>query len=226
MLRKRGHDLTIVGNGREAVDAVARETFDVVLMDVQMPEMGGLEATQAIREHELQTGAHVRIIAMTAHAMNGDRERCLASGMDGYLSKPVGREIMYAAVESGAPAAVCPTNVQPLDRMGLLARLGGDEHRLRDVVEVFLEDCPKRIAAIKAAVDVRDAELIRTTAIALKGVAANLAATGLFEAARTLERVGAEGRLDAAPAAWRRLSVEGANVLNELRLFETAAAHA
>ena len=89
MLKRRGHEVTIAGNGAEAVALIAERTFDAVFMDVQMPEMDGLEATQAIRRAEAGTGRHLPIIAMTAHAMNGDRERCLAAGMDDYLTKPV-----------------------------------------------------------------------------------------------------------------------------------------
>ncbi len=89
LLEKRGHRVTVAANGREAVDALAKQNFDLVLMDVQMPEMDGIEATAVIREQEKQNGAHLPIIALTAHAMKGDRERCLAAGMDGYLSKPI-----------------------------------------------------------------------------------------------------------------------------------------
>ena len=99
LLTRRGHVVTVVGNGREAVDALQRGDFDVVLMDVQMPEMDGFEATAAIREWERETGHHVRIVAMTAHAMSGDRERCLAAGMDGYLSKPIDQRSLYDVVE-------------------------------------------------------------------------------------------------------------------------------
>ena len=103
-LKARGHRITIANNGREAVDAIAGEHFDLVLMDVQMPEMGGVEATLEIRRRELGQGSHVRIIAMTAHAMNGDRERCLAAGMDGYLSKPIDPAKLFAAVEEDVEA--------------------------------------------------------------------------------------------------------------------------
>ena len=102
LLTNRGHAVTIVANGREAVDALERETFDIVLMDVQMPVMDGLQATAAIRARELQTGRHARLVAMTAHTMNGDRERCLAAGMDGYLSKPLDPQLLYAIVEADA----------------------------------------------------------------------------------------------------------------------------
>ena len=99
MLTKRGHIVTVVSDGQEALDALARETFDLVLMDVQMPVMGGFEATAAIRAFEQKTGAHTRIVAMTAHAMTGDRERCFAAGMDGYLSKPIDPRLLYAIAE-------------------------------------------------------------------------------------------------------------------------------
>jgi PAS domain S-box-containing protein len=99
LLTKRGHSVTVVNNGREAVDALKREGFDLVLMDVQMPEMDGFEATAAIREMERDTGRRVRIVAMTAHAMSGDRERCLAAGMDGYLSKPIDQRSLFDVIE-------------------------------------------------------------------------------------------------------------------------------
>jgi CheY-like chemotaxis protein len=89
LLEKRGHRVTVTANGREAVEAQANQTFDLILMDVQMPEMDGFEATAAIREREKHNGTHIPIVALTAHAMKGDRERCLIAGMDGYLSKPI-----------------------------------------------------------------------------------------------------------------------------------------
>jgi CheY-like chemotaxis protein len=107
LLQRRGHEVVIAQNGREAVDAVSREAFDVVLMDMLMPEMDGLEATAAIREMERHTGRHVPIIAMTANAMKDDRERCLEVGMDGFLTKPVKPRELYEAVESSPrPARV------------------------------------------------------------------------------------------------------------------------
>jgi signal transduction histidine kinase/CheY-like chemotaxis protein len=99
LLSRRGHDVTIVNNGLEAIEAVAREHFDLVLMDVQMPEVDGFEATEAIRARERETGGHVRIIAMTAHALTGDAERCLQHGMDGYLSKPLNAQLLWSTVE-------------------------------------------------------------------------------------------------------------------------------
>ena len=96
---RMGHRADVAANGLEAIDAIERQPYDLVLMDVQMPEMGGLEATAAVRERERHTGGHARIVAMTAHAMAGDRERCVAAGMDDYLSKPIDQALLYAIAE-------------------------------------------------------------------------------------------------------------------------------
>jgi two-component system, sensor histidine kinase and response regulator len=99
LLTRRGHRVTVVASGREALVALQRDAFDLILMDVQMPDMDGFEATAAIRARERETGGHIRIVAMTAHAMTGDRDRCLAAGMDGYLSKPIDQRSLFDAVE-------------------------------------------------------------------------------------------------------------------------------
>jgi two-component system, sensor histidine kinase and response regulator len=117
LLEKRGHRVTVAGNGRQALEALAKESFDLVFMDVQMPEMDGMEATQAIREKERNSGLHQLIIALTAHAMKGDREKCLAAGMDGYLTKPIRPQQLdevlanYVARAAGA--------VEPVEVAGL-----------------------------------------------------------------------------------------------------------
>jgi len=201
LLAQRGHCVTVVSNGREACAAIARERFDVVLMDIQMPEMGGLEATALIRERERSTGDHVRIIALTAHAMTDDRARCQQAGMDGYLAKPVDRRELYECVESGAVAAApapgpAPAADAAIDIDGLVERLGGDAGLAADVVRVFLDDCPKRLAAIHEAVAGRDANRVRSEAHALKGAAGNLGAASLMGAARALERAGTDGAVD------------------------------
>ena len=223
-LTRRGHHVTVTNNGREALEAIARDTFDLVLMDIQMPEMSGFEATAAIRLRERETGGHLRIIAMTAHTMSGDRERCLAAGMDGYLPKPIDRDTFIAVVEQdGAPPAGAPdaTPLNVFNREALLERLGGDEQLLAKIAGLFLEDCPARLTAIKAAVDARSAERIRTEAHALKGAAANLAVSELVEAARVLEQIGADGRVEAAGGAWERLAAEAMRAMEAVRNART-----
>ena len=192
-------------------------------MDVQMPEMGGFEATIAIREREEETGAHVRIVAMTAHVMIGDRERCFAAGMDGYLSKPIDPRLLFAVVEPGASETMptAPARAAgPVDCDAMLARLGGNAGLFADVSRLFLEYCPAGLSAIKAAIDGHDADALTSASHALRGAAANLSADALCDAAHTLERLGEESRLEPAEAAWRRLSVEAAAVLETLRHFD------
>jgi two-component system sensor histidine kinase/response regulator len=219
LLTRRGHHVTLAQDGSEALARLDHETFDLVLMDLQMPVMGGLDATVAIRVRERATGQHVRIVAMTAHAMNSDRERCLAAGMDGYLSKPIDPPMLFAVVEQdgdggGAQAVATPVT---FDEDALRHRLSGDDELMTDVIRLFLEDLPVRLAAISDAVIARNADVLRAEAHALKGAAASLSALGLFEAAHVLERVAAESHMEAADAAWRQVSVEACNVIDVLR---------
>jgi len=200
ILQKRGHAVVVVGNGRLALEALrsARERpFDVVLMDVQMPEMDGLAATSALRAEERGTGRHVPVVAMTAHAMEGDRERCLAAGMDGYVTKPVEAEALVAAVESAA--------LSRFDPAAAAARLGGDRRLLREMLGLFLGESPAMLAAVERAVASGDAGALRRAAHALKGSVANFAAPRPVEAARVLEKMGVEGDLSGAPQALREL---------------------
>jgi signal transduction histidine kinase/HPt (histidine-containing phosphotransfer) domain-containing protein/ActR/RegA family two-component response regulator len=210
LLVGRGHTVSVVDNGRDAVDAVMRGGFDLVLMDVQMPEMDGFEATRTIRARETGSG-RVRIIAMTAAAMRGDRERCLEAGMDGYLSKPIDPAMLDAVVGNTR------SDVFPIDLQDFRRRVGGDEQLLREILCIFTRECEGQLAAIREAVQAADAGRIMVTAHALKGAAGNISATRLSEAARDLERIGSECRLDAAAAAWRVLSDEAVRVLDALR---------
>jgi two-component system sensor histidine kinase/response regulator len=220
LLTKRGHDVTVVGNGREAVEAVARSTFDLVLMDVQMPEMGGFEATTAIRERERRDGGHIRIIAMTAHALKGDRERCLAAGMDDYLAKPIDRIELFEAVEQSTterPPIGADHSPPGFDYSDALQRLGGDDHLLDEVIRLFLDDCPRMRNAVEAAVVSGDAEKLRATAHELKGAAANVGAGGVVDAARALEILGRHQALDSVPMAWQHLENELTRLVTALR---------
>jgi HPt (histidine-containing phosphotransfer) domain-containing protein len=145
----------------------------------------------------------------------------------------VNRNLLLAAVEEEADvalrrdlsAAAAPAPAV-IDRRHALERLGGDEELLAEVIRLFLEDCPQQLAAIKSAVDARDGEHIRSAAHALKGAAGNLSATDLFKAAEVMERLGAEGRVDAAQAAWRTLSAQAAHAMDVLRRLEPQSAAA
>jgi PAS domain S-box-containing protein len=200
LLERWGHRHRIVGNGREALLALERERFDLVLMDVQMPEMDGLAATAVIRQREADTGGRVPIIAMTAHAMRGDRERCLAAGMDGYVSKPIAiealRDAMLAAVaEEPAPPAVPATQPEApeaLDPRSVLRAFDDDPEFLAEAVGLFLQDCPPMLAHLRAAVQAGDHDARRRTAHSLKGMLGNFGATDAVRLAFSLEQAGSE----------------------------------
>ncbi len=206
LLGKRGHQVTVVTNGQEAVEAVAREQFDIVLMDLQMPVMGGIEATRAIRDRERELSLdRIRIVAMTAHAMSGDRERCIAAGMDGYLSKPTESRTLFAEVE-GSPNDTPATS--PFDEADLLKRMHGDTALAAEIVRLFTQECPGLLDAIRTALDRRDATAVRRAAHTLKGAAGTASASGIAEAAALLELLAVEGELEAMEGAWLRLSSE------------------
>jgi CheY-like chemotaxis protein len=197
MLEKMGHSVQVAGNGREAVAALARAAFDVVLMDVQMPDMDGFEATASIRAQEAHTGGHVRVIGLTAHAFQDDRERCLASGMDGYVTKPVRAAELFAALEGqdvGAPEA--PPAAAGFDEAEALASVGGERGLLAFRIEQFLAESPRALAALQQAIARQDAEAVRGAAHKFQGNIAFSRAGQL--AARRLERLAASGALDGA----------------------------
>ena len=195
LLEERGHSVVVVSNGRAAVEQVAAQPFDVVLMDVQMPEMDGLEATAAIRRAEAQSGGHIPIVAMTAHAMKGDRDRFLAAGMDGYVAKPVRPHELYAAVEGGGSNAEAelsaPVDV-PFEWDAALENVGGDEAMLRDLVEMFFAECPKLMERIREHIADADGAELRRAAHTLKGSAHVFGAAEAAEAAHRLEEIGRE----------------------------------
>ena len=201
LLERAGHRTVIVENGRQALAALASASFDLVLMDVQMPELDGLETTAAIRERERGTGRRVPIVAVTAHAMKGDAERCLAVGMDAYLAKPLQPAELVATIARLTPGAT-------LDKARLLERVGGDRRALAGIARIFLADAPRRLAEIRRAVATADARALRAAAHTLKGAAANFAAAGVTDAALELQQIGDTGEMGEAKAALERLEVE------------------
>jgi two-component system sensor histidine kinase/response regulator len=219
LLEKQKHRVLVAGNGREALRAMektAYQGFEVVLMDVQMPEMDGLQATAAIREkeRELGTGFHVPIVAMTAHAMKGDKELCLAAGMDAYLSKPIRTQELFEVLEDlvGVPGkavmeppTVTPPKQESLDKNAILAAFEGDNELIREVLDLFLEECPRQMSAIREAVESSDAPKIFRAAHSLTGSLSNFAAAGAFQSAQYLERLGREGDVSKAGVAFQVL---------------------
>jgi two-component system, sensor histidine kinase and response regulator len=180
ILEKRGHTIVVVGNGREALAAFDRETFDLILMDVQMPEMDGREATIAIRERERVKGGHIPIIAVTASAMKGDRDRCFECGMDGYITKPIKYEILIEEVERiGRPATPPPAGTEvlvPGRSHTLLDTFVGDAEMLGEVAEVYLGAEPALLQAFRGAHAQGDMDGVARAAHRLRGSA------GAFEA--------------------------------------------
>jgi signal transduction histidine kinase/DNA-binding NarL/FixJ family response regulator len=226
LLTRRGHRVSVAANGVEALARLDHETFDLILMDLQMPEMGGFDATIAIRQREQLTGAHVRIVAMTAHAMKNDRERCLAAGMDGYLSKPIDPPELFDVVEQrpdGVIAAETAVEAPVFDDVAFRRRLDGDELLITDAIGLFLEDLPVRLAAISDAIAESHIEELRAAAHALKGSAANLSAKGVFDAAAMLEQAAADSQMAAAAEAWRALSIEADRLIVALKQYRPAA---
>ncbi len=228
LLRKRRHRVTAVENGRLAVKAIDNGDgkFDVVLMDLQMPEMGGLEATAAIRARESGTGRHLPVIALTAHAMQGDRERCLGAGMDGYLSKPIDVADLISTVErladgvsAGPRDESSPRGLAVFDEQAALSCVGGDRDLLKEVVATFRTSCSAYQRRIDDAFDRNDGEALRMSAHALKGAIATVGSSAGREAAATLERLASDADFDAARSAYSSLST----YITELdRAFVTA----
>ncbi|MEW5721463.1 MAG: response regulator [Thermodesulfobacteriota bacterium] len=201
LLSKRGHQVETAGNGFLALEAFRRGGFDVVLLDVHMPEMDGLEAARRMRALEKETGGHVPIVAMTALATPEDRDRCLEAGMDSFISKPIHREELLSMVEglaaAGAPKTPVPAprTEEVLNRKALDILVDGDQNLLRELVGLFQRDLSARLAAIEAAVKEKEPRTLEQTAHALKGAALNLTAGAVARAALKLEQAGRQGLL-------------------------------
>jgi CheY-like chemotaxis protein len=220
MLRERGHEVDVVDNGRKAVDAISGRPYDVVLMDIQMPEMDGIAATAAIRA--MPERASTPIVAMTAHALQSERERCLSSGMDAYLSKPFNPADLFAAVEGARPAErapVAPAESEPpvdLDTFRASLREAGIEDALAEMIEVFLGDAPERMTALEAAIRSGSAVDIASAAHAYKSAAATIGARGLAALLRDAEYAGKDGESRRAAELLDRLQAEHTGVLEFL----------
>jgi CheY-like chemotaxis protein len=203
LLEKQGHRVTASNNGREALEALMAERFDLILMDVQMPEMDGFEATASIRQQELATGAHIPIIAMTAHAMKGDRERCLEAGMDDYISKPIQPEELFKLIGElmsapRQPAAQAPgqgIQAAVFNQAEALELVEGDQELLAELVELFSGDCPRLLTEIRQSIAHSEGPSLERAAHALRGSASNFGAKGVVALAQQLEEMGRDAHL-------------------------------
>ena len=223
LLEKLGHDVLSALNGREAVQMAGHDAFDLALMDVQMPEMDGFEATRAIREREKSTGKHLPIIAMTAHAMKGDRERCLDSGMDDYLTKPVHTVELQALLKKYEPAAtVAASEAEPepiWDAARALERVGKNQEILNELIMLLEAECPKMLDSIRVAIGRKDPKAVELGAHSLKGAASYFFAPSVIAAARELEKEAHEKTLENADALFAQIETESQKLLEELEAY-------
>ncbi|MFH2218487.1 MAG: response regulator [Pseudomonadota bacterium] len=226
LLASKGHRVVVASNGREAVEVFEKENFDLILMDVQMPEMDGLEATRRIRSLEsgmrpatssaesngIELEIRIPIIALTAHALKGDREKCLAAGMDDYISKPINVEALFKVIEKFSPAlkgqnekktlntsteaGTSPGDVFDLSRA--LEIVAGKRELFQEIADLFLKNLPAYVAQIREGIARGDAEALEHSAHALKGSVANFGAKRSYEAAYVLENLGKEGKMGEA----------------------------
>jgi signal transduction histidine kinase/DNA-binding NarL/FixJ family response regulator/HPt (histidine-containing phosphotransfer) domain-containing protein len=236
-----GHDVVVANDGSEALDLLEKGQFDLVLMDVEMPRMDGVEATRRVRDREKASGGYIPIVAMTAYAMMGDREKYLAAGMDDYVAKPIQSGKLFEVIEGIASRGVqscgepfgsaqgrlsrtmnapAPAEVaHALDMPTALAGLGGNEQLLRKMAGMFLEDCPGHLNAIGEAIASGDSQRLAATAHSLKGATGIFAARAAFEAALRLEQMGRSGDLDQAEQAHEALKAEVDHLTRELSLL-------
>jgi two-component system, sensor histidine kinase and response regulator len=229
ILRKQGHRVTIAGDGKQAVEFYEREKFDLILMDMQMPEMDGIEATAAIRLLERSSGTHIPIVAVTANAMLGDRERCLNAGMDDYLSKPLRADGLVSIIQrvmalsksmnstptpDNNPAS--PDAGDVFDYAASVSQVGDDAELLGQLASVFLEQLPQLLPPLAAAVAASDAKAIRQTAHALSSSVSVLVATRARNCARKLESMGLNSELETVTQTHIELLAEFETLKNVL----------
>jgi|GEM_PF-486356 len=203
LLEKWGHGVTVAANGRLAVESWEQGPFDLILMDVQMPEMSGFEAVAEIRRREalLQPSPHIPIVAMTAHAMEGDREKCLGAGMDDYVTKPIDQRRLFGAIEGFLVRLQSAESTEQTDNLPqlhldpdvVLKRFDGDRALLKEVAALFVKDAPEHLAEIRTAIARGDGSALERAAHTLKGSVGNFSASAPFDTAHTLEKMGRAG---------------------------------
>jgi CheY-like chemotaxis protein len=200
LLKKHGHEVVVANNGREAVELAGANPFDLILMDVQMPELDGFEATRAIRLAEQATDTHVPIIALTAHAMQGDRERCLDVGMDSYISKPVRARDLYDTIADTMadygrpdPGPQALDDSAAIDWGEVLAAVQGNRTLLKELAVIFLEEYPGLLVQARQGLTGGDAASLQRAAHTLKGSVRQFGATSVCEQCDHLEKAARNG---------------------------------
>jgi PAS domain S-box-containing protein len=228
LLQRRGHTVVVANNGQEALAEWEMGAFDIILMDVQMPRMDGFAATATIRQRENATGRHTPIIALTAHVMKGDRERCLSAGMDAYASKPLRSQELFAAIDGLLPggktapriaAASRETPETVWDPTTTLAEVEGDRKVLLKLIGRFLDQYPKVLSEIRSSVSQRDSAMLERSSHKLKGSVSHFGARNAYEAARRLEEMGRNGDLVGAEQATVVLETEICRLQDDLAEF-------
>jgi CheY-like chemotaxis protein len=251
LLQQMGYQPGLAANGREALNAIDRQPYDLVFMDVMMPEMGGLEATGEIRKRQQNRAQHphyknpIIIVAMTANAMQGDREKCLAAGMDDYIAKPVRLEDIRGIVERwGAlaaanhetepaqsalthqepatparPAVAAPSEDDPVDMGRLLDFTDGTVENLRELVVLYLDQTTEQLGKLQAAIEAQDAPEVRRIAHSCAGASATCGMRHLVPLLRELEHQGLENQLGASPEVFVRASHEFAAIRSFLEHY-------
>ncbi|MEA2038526.1 MAG: response regulator [Thermodesulfobacteriota bacterium] len=229
LLARAGHSVTVAENGALAVAAVREKPFDLVLMDLEMPEMNGIEATNAIRAWEMEAGGHIPIIALSAHNQEETRERCIDAGMDDYITKPIRPVMLADAIKRqmhapGQPEDKPADKDEPeetdvFDRNELMKRVDGDEDLLNEILSIFMKDIPGKLEVLKQAVEDNDPTGVGQYAHAIKGASANIAAHRLKNVAAEMEKAGMAGNLEPGRALQHKIETEFAKLqmtLNEV----------
>ena len=220
VLEKEGYTVVAADNGAAALKTLERKRFDLVLMDVQMPRMDGIETTTAIRNREKITGGYTPIVALTAHAMVGDRERCLKAGMDGYLIKPIQPATLLEAIErlhlAGGRSKRAQAEKIVLDRTTLLERVDGDMQLLGEITNLFLQQCEPLMASAREAMKTGNAGRFAYDIHTLHGMFRSLSATAAQEAAGKLEELDLVKNLEKVQAAYALLEQEAQALKAEL----------
>ena len=214
LLERCGHTVTIANNGREVLDIMESQPFDLILMDVQMPVIDGLAATNAIREREKDGDGRIPVIAMTAHAMKGYREKCIEAGMDDYIAKPVRARQLYETIEQWSNSSTTARTL--IDHDKALERIGGNRQGLKKLAGVFVEECPKLLADVGVAVADRDAIALREAAHTLKGAVDVFAARRAVDTAAQLEEMGQNDNLKKIDHTWLTMQHQAEQIMTEV----------